>query len=173
MAAEIPLGLGLQATHLIMESDEPLATLKLLSQDFPRYASSLARRVTPSDNVTDEASINSMRFQGGNAIVWMNGAIVPADRMNPFRYLRSNHFRVRAHSDIPSLIRLLRKEEDVMLSLTSLGLSPNASFELIAHPKVDAPYAGSDILEGIFDASDREEGGGLITWLNNLEKDDR
>ena len=60
-----------------------------------------------------------------------------------------------------------------MLSLMKLGLQSNTSFELMAHPIIDAPYTKSDVLEGIFDASDREEGGQLIVWLNDLEKDER
>ncbi|KAI0028565.1 glycosyltransferase family 24 protein [Vararia minispora EC-137] len=148
--------IGLQATQLVMESDNPLAALKQLSQDFPRYASSIARRVVPSVDITNEASLNSMYIPPGHTLVWLNGAPLAPDRMNPF-----------------SLLRLIRKEEDVMLSLMKLGLLPNASFELMTHSTIDAPYTRSDVLEGIFDASDREEGGDLIIWLNDLEKDER
>lgn len=164
--------IGLQATQLVMESESPLTTLKQLSQDFPRYASSVARRVVPSVNITSEASLNSMRMRPGNSIVWLNGGILPPDKMNPFRYsylfTRSCIFLT-----LCSLLTQIQREEDVMLSLMSLGLSANASFELMVHPVIDAPYTGNDILEGIFDASDREEGGGLIIWLNDLEKDPR
>jgi len=33
------------------------------------------------------------------------------------------------------------------------------------------PPKFAEFLEGLVDASDRREGGGVILWLNNLEKD--
>ena len=36
---------------------------------------------------------------------------------------------------------------------------------------VVAPDKG--VLDGIFDASDRIEGGGVVIWWNNIEKDSR
>ena len=81
------LGLGPQAVQVVMDSANPLSTLKQLSQDFPRYASSIARRVVASDNITDEATRNSMRTQTGLSLVWLNGALVSADKMNPFQWV--------------------------------------------------------------------------------------
>jgi UDP-glucose:glycoprotein glucosyltransferase len=58
-----------------------------------------------------------------------------------------------------------------MLSLTSLGLQPGEAFGLITHPSLGAPR--NSIIDDLFDASDRPEGGGLIYWWNDIEKDSR
>ena len=62
-----------------------------------------------------------------------------------------------------------------MLSLTSppINLEPKTALELITHPAIEASFASNSVLDGIFDASDRLEGEGLITWWNDLETDSR
>ena len=60
-----------------------------------------------------------------------------------------------------------------MESLMSLGLSSSQSFELLTHPSVSAAQSQNSVLDGIFDASDRPEGGDLIVWWNDFENDSR
>ena len=60
-----------------------------------------------------------------------------------------------------------------MQSLTSLGLSTSQALELLTHPYISAAQSASDVLDGIVDASDRQEGGDVIQWLNDFEKDSR
>lgn len=67
----------------------------------------------------------------------------------------------------------MRKERSVIASLQDLGLSADTAFKLLTHPEIDAAYSSTDILEGLFDASDRSEDGGLIVWLNDIEHDER
>ncbi|CAL1698787.1 unnamed protein product [Somion occarium] len=150
------LQIGLQVTQLIYDSEEPLSTLKQLSQSFPKYASSVARRVTVDTNLQDEVSSNQLKAQGGISMAWLNGAVIPEKDMNPF-----------------TLLRLLRKERSVMSSLGSLGLSPNQSITLLTHNAVSLAQADSGVLDGIFDASDRPEGGDVIVWWNDFEQDSR
>jgi UDP-glucose:glycoprotein glucosyltransferase len=58
-----------------------------------------------------------------------------------------------------------------MSSLTSLGLSAEQAVELVSHNAIGAAQRGSEAVEGIFDASDRAEGGGVIVWFNDIEND--
>lgn len=58
-----------------------------------------------------------------------------------------------------------------MSSLTSLGLTPEQAVELVSHESIFAAQREGGAIEGIFDASDREEGGDVIVWWNDLEKD--
>ena len=58
-----------------------------------------------------------------------------------------------------------------MSSLTSLGLTPEQAVELVSHESILAAHREGGAVEGIFDASDREEGGDVIIWWNDLEKD--
>ncbi|GLB42376.1 putative UDP-glucose:Glycoprotein Glucosyltransferase [Lyophyllum shimeji] len=148
--------IGHQAIQLIADSSEPLDTLTHLSQNFPKYASSLARRVVVNDSLEAEIQANSLRVPGGAHMLWLNGAVVPDKDVNPF-----------------GLQRLLKKERSVMLTLTSLGLSRVEAFELLTHPTVTEAQTGADVLDGLFDASDRPEGGDLIIYWNDMEKDTR
>jgi len=77
--------IGILATQLVSESQTPLRTLKQLVHDFPRYATSLARRVVPQSGLLEEISSNSQKIRPGVSAVWLNGAQVSADEMNPYR----------------------------------------------------------------------------------------
>jgi hypothetical protein len=57
--------------------------------------------------------------------------------------------------------------------LTSLGLLRPQVLELLTHPSISASQSGKNVLDGLFDASDRPEGGEVITWWNDMEKDSR
>lgn len=67
----------------------------------------------------------------------------------------------------------MRKERNLMKSLTSLGLSVGEAIQVVSHPAVTKAQSESDILDGLVDASDRPEGGDLIVYWNNIEKDSR
>lgn len=60
-----------------------------------------------------------------------------------------------------------------MLSLVSLGLTTRQAFELISDPIIGQAQTEIAPGEGLVDASDRLEGGNVITWWNNIEKDKR
>ncbi|KAH9930812.1 glycosyltransferase family 24 protein [Amylocystis lapponica] len=150
------LEIGIQATQLVSNADEPLVALKQLAQNFPMYAASLARRVTVEPALFDEVTDNQMHVQGGINMAWLNGVNIAEKDMTPF-----------------GLLRLLRKERATMLSLTSLGLSPSQAIDLLTHPIIGAAQSSSDVLDGLFDASDRPEEGGVIGWLNDLTEDSR
>ena len=150
------LVLGVQAAQIIVDSPEPLTVLSHLSQNFPKYATSLARRVVANKNVTEELYQNSMKVQKGLNVFWFNGVPTDARDVNPF-----------------VLLRLLKKEKTVIQSLTSYGLSNSQAFELLSHPTVASAQKDSAMMEAVFDASDRPEGGDLIMWWNDMEKDTR
>ncbi len=67
----------------------------------------------------------------------------------------------------------MKKERTVMRSLTSLGLSEHQAFELLTHPEIVSPQTDGFAFVGLFDASDRQEGGKVILWLNDFEQDTR
>lgn len=142
--------------QIIAESPEPLTILSHLSQNFPKYATSLARRVVANESVTQELQNNSQKAQKGVNMFWFNGAHIEAKDVNPF-----------------SLLRLLKKERTVVQSLTSYGLSNSQAFELLTHPAVASSQKDNEMMGAVFDASDRLEGGDLIMWWNDMEKDSR
>ncbi|KAG8997541.1 hypothetical protein FRB90_012486, partial [Tulasnella sp. 427] len=148
--------LGFKTSQVILESPNPLATLKQLSQNFPKYATSISHRVNPlNESIVVALGDNMRKVQSGANMVWLNGRPVQATDMNPF-----------------ALLRLMRKERKLISQLTSAGLSRSEAVEILTHPSLTKPSAGQ-LLEGMFDASDRKDGGGVIIWLNDLEKEDR
>ncbi len=148
--------IDLQAAQLVYDSEDKLSTLKHLAQNFPRYAGALARRIAVSTDLLDELAANQPRARGGVNMVWLNGVALDERNINPF-----------------GLLRLLRRERGIMLSLMSLGLSSEQAIELLTSVKIAKAQSVSGALDGLFDASDRAEGGGVIGWLNDLEKDER
>jgi UDP-glucose:glycoprotein glucosyltransferase len=60
-----------------------------------------------------------------------------------------------------------------MISLTSFGLVPDQAFDLITHPSLETLSHNNGAVDDLFDASDRPEGGDLVFWWNNIEKDSR
>ncbi|KAH9924083.1 glycosyltransferase family 24 protein [Fomitopsis serialis] len=156
LTAEELLEIDLQAAQIIRDADEPLSILKQLAQNFPRYATSLSRQVTFDAGLAEEVENNQVVARSGTNVVWLNGVLLSEKDMNPF-----------------ALLRLLRRERGIMQSLTSLGLSTSQALELLTHPYISAAQSASDVLDGIVDASDRQEGGDVIQWLNDFEKDSR
>jgi len=148
--------LGVQAAQIITESPEPLTVLSHLSQNFPKYATSLARRVTANESVIQELHNNSLKAQQGSNLFWFNGAQTESRDVNPF-----------------ALLRLLKKERTVVKSLTSYGISNSQAFELLTHPAIASSQKDSGMMGAVFDASDRPEDGDLIMWWNDMEKDSR
>jgi len=68
----------------------------------------------------------------------------------------------------------MRAERKRIVSLGELGLSPKQAVDVISWSSAPTA-AGSEqpVLEGYFDASDRIEGGDVIIWWNDIEKDTR
>ena len=80
--------IGFQAMHLIHDSKNPLSTLRQLAQDFPKYATLISRRVLGDDaledGLIDEVLANQAKAPPGMNMVWLNGAIISENDMNPF-----------------------------------------------------------------------------------------
>ena len=60
-----------------------------------------------------------------------------------------------------------------MLALTGLGLSSEEAVNSLTHPLLSVTQHGVVNLDGLFDASDRAEEGGVIGWLNDIAQDAR
>ena len=60
-----------------------------------------------------------------------------------------------------------------MRQLASLSLNATQSLALLTHRAIGAAQADTGVLDALFDASDRREGGAAILWCNDIENDDR
>ncbi|KAF8905183.1 glycosyltransferase family 24 protein [Gymnopilus junonius] len=160
--ADVPLteeeieSLGGKAAQLIAESKSPLTTLTHLSQNFPKYATSLARRVVVNESISSELQNNSLKVQRGASVFWLNGLTIELKDLHPF-----------------GLLKAIRKERGIMKWLTQQGLKRQQAFDVLTHPAISATQKESGTLEAVFDASDREEGEDVIVWWNDMEKDSR
>lgn len=64
-----------------------METLKELSQNFPKYATALSRRVTVDPNLEEEIKSNHVKATPGANVVWLNGAVVDEKHMDPYAYV--------------------------------------------------------------------------------------
>ncbi|KAH7098875.1 UDP-glucose:glycoprotein glucosyltransferase-domain-containing protein [Auriculariales sp. MPI-PUGE-AT-0066] len=143
--------IGLVASQLVLNATSPLTMLRHISQDFPLYALPLARGGAQyPEELANEIRANQQRVGGGISMLWLNGMMVQ-------------------DLDAFSLLNHMRRERAIMGSLTSAGLSSAQAFDLITHSAVAAAQnGGGDVTDGIFDASDRAEGGKAVIWLNDI-----
>ncbi len=79
------LEIDLQAAQFIYDSEDKLSTLKHLAQNFPWYASALARRVSVDQLLLEELSTNQPRARGGVNVAWLNGVTLEEKDLNAFR----------------------------------------------------------------------------------------
>ena len=148
------LGLGLKASSFVIASDDPFNTLLEVSQDFPKHSSKIAKLNISDDFMIEHARNREVFLPAGYNMIWMNGMQVEARQMDAF-----------------SLIEQLRRERRLIGSLRELGLSAMESISLISHSTIAESKATSESQR--YDYRDEPEGGQVIVWLNDIEKDQR
>lgn len=147
--------LGMKAASLIMASDDRLDALAHLAQDFPKYSAAVARSVKMRPEI--EARIPTLIRRGQeNPSFFVNGRAITERDLNPL-----------------PLLRILREERQRITSLVSLGLTPRQAYELVSDQLIGTAQTEVDPGDGLVDASDRPEGGEVITWWNDIHKDKR
>ncbi|KAL2868589.1 putative UDP-glucose:glycoprotein glucosyltransferase [Aspergillus lucknowensis] len=146
--------LGLNTVSYVADSFDPLDTLVKVSQDFPKYSSTIAAYNT-SVKLLQEVRANRLGIlpSGGNAL-WINGVQIDPRQIDAFYLL--DH---------------LRRERTLVDSFRSLGLSAKEAVDLLTHETI-AESVAQDTPQR-YDYRDEIEGGGVIIWLNDLEKDAR
>ena len=148
------LGLGFKTTTYIMGSENPLATLERVSQDFPKYSSSIAKRNASKEVVEEHTTNRDIFLPAGYNVLWMNGQQVQAREMDAY-----------------NLLEQLRRERSTVGSLRSLGFTGREAVKILSHPSIAASKTEGDSPR--YDYRDDPEGGRVIIWLNDLEKDKR
>ena len=146
--------LGLSAGSFIIQSEDPLQTLIKLTQDFPKFSTSVAAH-NASDQFISEHRFNraAMVPPGSNAL-WMNGVQLVERQIDPF-----------------TLVDSIRRERKMIKGVTDLGLTGQEAVALLGNREVS--LAKSDDVPPRFDWRDELEDGQVIIWLNDLEKDKR
>jgi UDP-glucose:glycoprotein glucosyltransferase len=146
--------LGLNSVSYVMDSADPLDTLIRMSQNFPKYSSIVAAH-NATGEVAQEIRHNRLKtLPGGYNVMWINGIQMDKQQIDAF-----------------SLLEHLRRERKLIEKFRCLGLSANDAVKLLSHSLLTEAQAGGE--EQRYDYRDNLEGGQVIIWLNNLEKDDR
>lgn len=146
--------LGTKAASFIMNSEDPLSTLLKLTQDFPKHSGRVAAVETDAA-IVEELRHNWDAFSGsGQNTLWINGIQIEYSQINAF-----------------ALLEHLRRERKAIKGLTALGLNSSEAIQILSH-QVLADSKQAEVPQR-FDWRDVSEGGGVIIWLNDLEKDKR
>ncbi|KAM0787865.1 hypothetical protein ACM66B_003917 [Microbotryomycetes sp. NB124-2] len=165
-------GLALRTASLVLQSKDPLSTFVNLTSSFPATASRLSDLVpTIDDELVQELSeFQSMSPLGQRPTFHINGMYIPEKSVEPL-----------------ALLRILRKERKLVSAIQSLvsGMTPRQARSILTDEAVSTAGGASpsssrasaladlttDVLGDLFDAGDLEEGGDLILWWNDIEKD--
>lgn len=65
----------------------------------------------------------------------------------------------------------MRSERPYLSTLLDIGFTPKEAVELMSDEVIGSAQASTSPSEGLVDASDREEGGNVIGWMNDIEND--
>lgn len=145
---------GLKASTFILASSDPFDTLKKVSQDFPKHSSAISKLNVSEDFMSEHRLNREIFLPAGGNFIWMNGMPIDARQMDAF-----------------ALLDQLRSERERIGSLKDIGFSATEAISLISHPTIAVSKAGSEALR--YDHRDDLEGGKVVIWLNNIEKDKR
>ena len=146
--------LGFKSASFALQSDEPLDTLLKLSQDFPKHSSAIVSHNVSADFVSEHNANRAQWLPAGYNMMWINGLQIPQRDVSPF-----------------TLLEKLRRERRLINSMRSLGLAAPDAIRLLSHPAIAETLTEGEPQR--YDFRDEVEGGDVIIWMNNIEKDKR
>ena len=147
--------LAVKAASFVMQSDSPFDTLLKLTQDFPKYSTKLGKHNVSKEFLAEHEYNRQLLVATGANVLWMNGVQLVDRQVQPF-----------------GLVDMLRRERKLINGALDLGLTGQQALSLLGHDEVAAAKATEEEPRR-FDWRDESEGGRVIIWLNNIEKDKR
>jgi UDP-glucose:glycoprotein glucosyltransferase len=147
-------GLGLKATSFIMDSEDPFDTLLKISQDFPKFSHALSRRNASAEVVSEHKSNREAFLPSGYNVIWMNGQQVQSREMDAF-----------------ALLQQMRRERAMVGNLRELGFTGSEAVSILSHSAIAESKSKTGSQR--YNYRDDLEGGKVIIWLNDIEKDKR
>ena len=146
--------LGINAASYVTKSERPLDTLLKITQDFPKYSSLLASRNASPEFILEHRANREVLLPPGYSIMWINGVQLDPRKIDAF-----------------SVLDHLRRERKLLSYFQNMGFSAPEAIQLLSHQAIAEAQAGADTQR--YDWRDDREGGQVIVWLNDLEKDKR
>ncbi|CAG8437569.1 1716_t:CDS:10 [Acaulospora morrowiae] len=147
--------LGVKAAQFILGSHDPLKAFAQLSQDFPKYSHAISQ-LPLNSSLEQEIEKNRYINRIDANSFWLNGLIINPTSADPF-----------------SLLKLLRRERQTVLSLKSLGMNSRQAIDLLSSPVISQAQSPQDFSRGVFDVRDTSPNKNVVAWLNDLERDER
>lgn len=148
------LRLGLKAASFVLSSEAPFDTLLRLSQDFPKHSGAIAATNVSVDFLQEHRANREVLLPPGFNVMWINGVQIMARDVDAY-----------------SLLEHLRRERKMISNVRELGLSAPEAVDLLSHEAVTASQVDQEVQR--YDWRDDIEGGNVIIWLNDIEKDKR
>lgn len=146
------LRLGLKSSSFVMQSENPLDALLRLSEDFPKYSGAMAAYNVSSDFRAEHNHNREVMLLPGNNVMWMNGLQLADRQIDAF-----------------TLLDLMRKERKLISQVQAVGITAAEAVKLLSHEKIAKPAGDGGPVR--YHWSDESEGGNVILWLNDIEKD--
>lgn len=146
--------LGVNSASYVMDSQDPLNTLIKLSQSFPKYSATIAAHNATAELLQEIRGNRARMIPAGYNVMWINGMQIDTRQIDAF-----------------SLPDILRRERRLIEKFRDLGLSAQEAVKLLSHPTLAESQADDDSQR--YDYRDTLEGGQVIIWMNDLEKDSR
>ena len=146
--------IGVNAASYIMSSADPFDTFLKVSGNFPTYSSMFAGQNATQDFMKEYKANRAIFLPQGYNVLWINGAQVESRQINAF-----------------SLVEHLKKERALINELRDLGFSAAEGIKLLSHSIITQAQVDDEPQR--YDWRDEVEGGGVIMWLNDIEKDKR
>ncbi|WPH00603.1 glycosyltransferase family 24 protein [Acrodontium crateriforme] len=147
-------GLGMRASSFVMDSENPFDTLVKLSQDFPKHSSAIAATNISDEFLHEHMANREIVLPSGYNVIWINGVQIMARDFDAY-----------------ALLEYLRRERKLINGVTDLGLTKPEAIDLLAHEAITASSLDQDLQR--YDWRDETEGGDVIIWMNDIEKDQR
>ncbi|ROT37875.1 UDP-glucose:glyco protein glucosyltransferase [Sodiomyces alkalinus F11] len=145
--------LGIKAASFILRSQDPWDALLKLTQDFPKFSTSVAAHDASDEFVAAHMQNQLQVAPGGVNVMLMNGVRLSDRQFDAF-----------------TLVDKLRQERKLVNSVRELGFSGKQATSLLGHQEIAAAQAADEPLR--FDWRDEQEDGRVIIWLNDLENDE-
>ncbi|KAK5168775.1 killer toxin resistant protein [Saxophila tyrrhenica] len=146
--------LGMKAATFVMNSEAPFDTLVRLSQDFPKHSGAIAAVNVSKDFIEEHISNREQILPSGFNVLWVNGVQIVARDLDAY-----------------SLLEHLRRERKMINGVRELGLSGAEAIDLLSHEAITESQVEQSVQR--HDWRDESEGGEVIMWLNDIEKDKR
>jgi UDP-glucose:glycoprotein glucosyltransferase len=146
--------LGLKASSFILQSKNPFETLLKVSQDFPKYSSVMANHNISQDFLAEHLTNRATSIPPGTNVMFLNGLQLIERQIDAFR-----------------LLSILRTERHLVQDFQDIGFTPLEAIALLGHEAIVAAKLNDEVSR--YDWTDETDGGNVIIWLNDLEKDKR